>query len=106
MLTRRFGAAENDCTDAIALDPTYVKAYIRRGTARQKLKKLQGALDDYSQVMKIDPDNKVAQRSVIQLEQVFTWLSQRGTADNPRKIAAARLPNHFYSLPIGKVIYT
>ena len=61
---------EQDCTDALALDPMYVKAYMRRATARQKLNKLQAALSDYSKVLTLDPDNKAASRESANLKQV------------------------------------
>lgn len=66
----RYGAAEKDCTDAIILDPSYVKAYMRRGTARKKLARLEPALDDFKQVVKLESENKPAQREVAMLEQV------------------------------------
>ena len=41
----RFAAAEQDCTNALLIDPTYTKALFRRATARVKLDKLQDAVD-------------------------------------------------------------
>lgn len=61
---------EQDCTDALTLDPTYVKAYMRRGSARQKLEKYQLALNDYSKALSLEPGNKVAEREVAVLQQV------------------------------------
>lgn len=66
----RYGAVIQDCTDAIALDPTYIKAYMRRGTARRKLNKLEEALGDFRQIKKLSPDDKLAQREIASLEQV------------------------------------
>lgn len=43
MLLYRFTEAEEDCSLALALDSSYVKAYYRRATARVKLGKLQEA---------------------------------------------------------------
>lgn len=42
-LMPRYAAAESDCSVALALDDGYVKAYLRRGTARTKLGKLKEA---------------------------------------------------------------
>ena len=44
----RYAAAESDCSLAIALDDSYVKAYLRRGTARAKLGKLKEAKEGQS----------------------------------------------------------
>lgn len=41
----RFEDAEIDCTEAIALDDRYTKAYARRGTARRELKKYVAAVE-------------------------------------------------------------
>jgi len=40
----RFAAAEQDCTAALSLDPTYTKTLFRRATARTKLKKHKDAM--------------------------------------------------------------
>ena len=39
----RYGEAEKDCSLALALDDSYIKAYYRRATARLKLGKLEDA---------------------------------------------------------------
>lgn len=36
----RFAAAEEDCSLSLSLDQTYLKAWLRRATAREKLGKL------------------------------------------------------------------
>ena len=41
--THRYGAAERDCSVSLALDGSYVKAYLRRGTARMKLGRMTDA---------------------------------------------------------------
>lgn len=45
LLRTRYAAAESDCSMALVLDDSYVKAYLRRGTARAKLGKLAEALE-------------------------------------------------------------
>ncbi|TYZ61166.1 hypothetical protein PybrP1_012382 [[Pythium] brassicae (nom. inval.)] len=46
--------AIDDCTQAIELSPTYVKALVRRAEAYEKLDRLDEALRDYDAVLKID----------------------------------------------------
>ena len=76
---------------AIALDDSYVKAYLRRGTARTKLGKLKEAkeglsvdhggveddthvlsfsVSDFDAVLKLEPGNKQAKSDLMKLEKV------------------------------------
>ncbi|OWZ21379.1 Mitochondrial Protein Translocase [Phytophthora megakarya] len=59
----RLGRTEesvDDCTQAVTLSPTYVKALLRRAEALEKLDKLEEALADYDAVLKIDPTVRTA----------------------------------------------
>ena len=58
--TSQFGAAETDCTLALSIDRTYVKAFQRRAAARTGLSRLQEALQDYDEVLRLEPSNKAA----------------------------------------------
>lgn len=53
-----FSAAELDCTAALALDPCYVKAYLRRATATKELGKLLEAAEDYESALRLEPTSK------------------------------------------------
>lgn len=44
-----------DCTDALAHDPRYVKAYMRRAKAHERLEDHDSALADLAKVVEIDP---------------------------------------------------
>eukprot|EP00250_Pteridium_aquilinum_P008086 c17658_g1_i2 orf=292-1866(+) len=55
---RRFKEAELDCTEALALDDRYIKAYSRRGTARKELGNYMGAVADAEFALRLEPDNK------------------------------------------------
>lgn len=46
----RFTAAEADCNKCLKLDVSYIKAYLRRATARVNLDKSDLALKDYQKV--------------------------------------------------------
>merc|ERR1719447_433782 len=56
----QYGAAEADCTLALSIDPTYVKALQRRASARTGLGKLSQAVTDYDEVLRLESGNKAA----------------------------------------------
>ncbi|XP_014670421.1 PREDICTED: RNA polymerase II-associated protein 3-like isoform X2 [Priapulus caudatus] len=64
----RYAAAEADASTSIGLDPTYVKAYARRGTARLARKCLAEARLDFEQVLTLEPDNRQAKADILKIE--------------------------------------
>ena len=73
----RYSAAELDCSQAITLNPTYTKAYSRRGAARFALKKYDDAKKDFERVLSLEPKNREAKQQLEKIEQVsntFTHL--------------------------------
>jgi tetratricopeptide (TPR) repeat protein len=48
-----------DCTRVIELDPKSVTAYLRRGNVQFDLREYAAALNDYSDSLKLDPDQAV-----------------------------------------------
>ncbi|OAY63798.1 Outer envelope protein 64, mitochondrial [Ananas comosus] len=52
--------AEADCNQAILLDKKNVKAYLRRGTAREMLLYYKEALQDFRHALALEPQNKAA----------------------------------------------
>ncbi|XP_073230026.1 dnaJ homolog subfamily C member 7-like [Porites lutea] len=50
----RLEEAINDCTQAIELDPTYLKAYIKRARCYMEAEKYEEAVRDYEKVCKMD----------------------------------------------------
>ncbi|XP_076656881.1 RNA polymerase II-associated protein spaghetti isoform X2 [Halictus rubicundus] len=63
-----FHSAESDCSAAIQLDETYVKAYHRRATARMNLKQYKEAKQDLEKILKLEPSNKEAKSLLLQIE--------------------------------------
>lgn len=55
-----FRQAEEDCTKAILQDKKSVKAYLRRGTARESLLRYKEAAEDFKHALVLEPHNKVA----------------------------------------------
>ncbi|PFH38074.1 tetratricopeptide repeat-containing protein [Besnoitia besnoiti] len=58
--TNQFAAAEADCTDAVALLPSYVKGYYRRACARQATGNLKACVEDLQTCLRLQPANKEA----------------------------------------------
>jgi tetratricopeptide (TPR) repeat protein len=58
---REFANAEDDCTLALKADPTHVKSYSRRGTARNSLGKHRLALLDFHRAAVLDPKSRQIQ---------------------------------------------
>ncbi|XP_075525841.1 uncharacterized protein LOC142557693 isoform X3 [Dermacentor variabilis] len=63
-----FGAAEEDCNRALEWDPNYIKAYHRRGLARQSLSKKALAAEDFRMVLSLESNNKEARQHLTRLE--------------------------------------
>ncbi|XP_027366713.1 outer envelope protein 64, mitochondrial [Abrus precatorius] len=55
-----FQQAEEDCDKAILHDKKNVKAYLRRGTARESLLRYKEALKDFQHALVLEPQNKTA----------------------------------------------
>ena len=94
-LSHRFTVAEEDCSLSLSLDQTYLKAWLRRATAREKLGKLadakQGRMKqlpgymylcvhvpvchssslDFEQVLEMEPGNKLAKSGLASVQQVL-----------------------------------
>lgn len=59
-MTESYKEVVDECNIALQLDPKYIKTYIRRSKANEKLDKLTDALNDMNEVVKLDPTNSVA----------------------------------------------
>ncbi|KAF5805504.1 putative tetratricopeptide-like helical domain superfamily, acetyltransferase A, auxiliary subunit [Helianthus annuus] len=66
-----FILAEADCTKAIDLDKKNVKAYVRRGTAREMLGSYKKAIEDFRYALVLEPTNKRAAVSADRLTKLF-----------------------------------
>ena len=53
-----WGNAMDDCDHCIKLDPTYVKAYIRKGKIQHCIKEFHKALSTFEEAAKLDPHNE------------------------------------------------
>ncbi|XP_063227345.1 RNA polymerase II-associated protein 3-like isoform X2 [Bacillus rossius redtenbacheri] len=66
--TKNFKAAETDCTSALRLDDTYVKAYQRRAAARTELSQPLEAAGDLRKVLELEPKNSASRQELARLE--------------------------------------
>ncbi|KAL8037272.1 hypothetical protein ABFX02_11G029700 [Erythranthe guttata] len=57
-----------ECTKALELNPTYLKALLRRAEAREKLEQYDESIADLTKIVELDPLNDQARRSVIRLK--------------------------------------
>jgi len=60
--------AIKDSTEALKLEPNYVKALTRRGTAHEELNKYEDALKDFKRVMELEPRNYAVLKKIPGLE--------------------------------------
>ncbi|XP_057518487.1 outer envelope protein 64, mitochondrial [Amaranthus tricolor] len=67
-----FLQAEEDCTKAISLDKKNVKAYLRRGTARESLMRYKEAFADFKHALVLEPHNKVASNGEKRLRKLMS----------------------------------
>lgn len=68
---RNFLQAETDSSKAIDLDKKNVKAYLRRGTAREMLGYYKEAIEDFRYALVLEPTNKRASLSADRLKKSF-----------------------------------
>ncbi|OQR81328.1 hypothetical protein THRCLA_11825 [Thraustotheca clavata] len=76
----------DDCSVAIELSPKYVKAYLRRAQAYEKLDKLEEALKDVKSVLEIDPKIQSAIDSEKRLTAIVTERQEKMKAEMLEKL--------------------
>lgn len=57
-----------ECTKALELNPTYVKALVRRAEAHEKLEHFEEAISDMTKILELEPSHDQARRSVMRLK--------------------------------------
>lgn len=60
-------SAISDCTKAVELNPSYVKAYVRRAQLYEETEKLEEALEDYKKILALDPSHNEANYAIRRL---------------------------------------
>ncbi|CAG9574231.1 unnamed protein product [Danaus chrysippus] len=67
MKLEKYKQAIKDCTKAVELDDTYLKAYYRRAQSYEATDKLDECLADYKKILELDPSHKEAHAAIIRL---------------------------------------
>ncbi|XP_021683850.1 uncharacterized protein LOC110667347 isoform X2 [Hevea brasiliensis] len=57
-----------ECTKALELNPSYMKALVRRGEAHEKLEHFEEAIADMKRILELDPSNEQAKKAIRRLE--------------------------------------
>ncbi|KAI9143471.1 Metallo-dependent phosphatase-like protein [Paraphysoderma sedebokerense] len=93
--TEGFGFAVRDAEKAIALDPTFIKAYYRRASANMALMKFKEALKDFKAVVKYAPQDPDAKRKLNECIKVVRKMEFENAiaADDLHTSAIAKLGN-------------
>ncbi|XP_066989271.1 RNA polymerase II-associated protein 3-like isoform X2 [Macrobrachium rosenbergii] len=81
----KYEAAEVDCSRCLKLDPSYIKAYLRRGTSRLKLGKIQRATEDFRKVLELEPWNKDAKKELENIEKQKDVSLNKEKSDQEKK---------------------
>lgn len=66
-----YAEAEEDCVEAIKLDPKNVKAYLRRGAARAVSGNYLEALEDFESALRLEPRNRDARAEVSRMKNIL-----------------------------------
>ncbi|PHH80309.1 hypothetical protein CDD82_1837 [Ophiocordyceps australis] len=73
--TEAYGYAIADATQALKLDPTFIKAHYRRGIARTAILHPKEALVDFKECVKLDPSNKDARLRLEECKKIVRQLN-------------------------------
>lgn len=90
----RWKEAESDCTTALQLDKTYVKAYQRRAAARVELGQLCEAKLDLEQVFKYEPKNSESKTALNKVEELLKKKTSEKPAKPVSKFTQSRQKKH------------
>ncbi|KAL6194361.1 hypothetical protein ACLB2K_035445 [Fragaria x ananassa] len=64
----KYEDAVKECTKALELNHTYLKALIRRAEAHEKLEQFEEAIADLKKILELDPSNVQARKAIRRLE--------------------------------------
>lgn len=79
---KNYVSAESDCNSSLKLDNSYVKAYLRRASARRSLSQFAEARNDILKVLQLEPNNKQAE---VELSELSRKLNIPHTVNSPNE---------------------
>jgi len=80
-----FDLALKDCDKSLALDPTFVKAYLRKGNVLKAMGQHQNAMDVYVKALDVDPNNAEAKQGYKDCS-VKQYASGAGASNDPEAV--------------------
>jgi len=89
---REYGLVVADCTSALAVDPTHVRALIQRGFALESLENYQAALDDMQAALRIEPSAQQASKAAQRLRKSIATKAKVDEAEGRGKPEPAPKP--------------
>lgn len=64
----KYNETVKECTKALELNPSYIKALVRRGEAHEKLEHFEEAIGDMKKILELEPSNDQARKTIRRLE--------------------------------------
>ncbi|XP_010687671.2 uncharacterized protein LOC104901763 [Beta vulgaris subsp. vulgaris] len=64
----KYDETAKECSKALELNPSYVKALLRRGEAYEKLERYEEAISDMKKILEVEPSNDQARRNIVRME--------------------------------------
>lgn len=101
---QRYGAAEADCNQALSLDGSYTKAYLRRGAARFQLGRVQEAESDYRKVLKLEPSNRQAQEELKSITKLLNDKEKPAETEEQLKIVKYNKTSSKSKKPLKRIV--
>lgn len=87
-----WGRALEDCEACLKLDPTFIKAYIRKANVQVFLKNYHQALETYEQALQIDPNSAELLQGRMEVYQRINQENASGNVDPQRAQEAMKDP--------------
>ncbi|KAJ2393746.1 Palmitoyl-protein thioesterase 1, partial [Coemansia sp. RSA 2559] len=101
LFTESYGAAKADADSALAIDPSFIKAYYRRASANLAMGKLKEARSDFREVTKRQPNDAGARNKYVECDKLYRRIQFERAIDSEadRKRVADTIDLNNFSVP-------